>query len=307
MEDETAEGSDEGLIEHDDYDLGPAFEALHEFNDNMPELLSFNVITSFSIEGTTESDELIHLLCDVEEPSGHYRYGLATSRGAHADMLLLAGSEGQIGFGRVFTDSGDVTEIGPGRGWTGTAEWLRLGAGMAVSVLTRRNRSRQPGKDHGRVRADSHEALNDFLAHGGRIAVRSWRVAHAGWFPGVAGARIEVWGGIVAAGVISYAAVAAAYARTGPLPLWRPSRACRQRTIWHSSACSRQTERTSIWGQLPSSRTSLRPRRRSCRPTCRTVSLRRNSSSGEFEQRDDARGLRLVLGERWRGGGHLGV
>jgi hypothetical protein len=65
------------------------------------------------MDGLTDPDEEVHLLTDVREPSGRYRDGLLITSGRRATSLLLASSNGQVGHGKIFTENGKASEVGP--------------------------------------------------------------------------------------------------------------------------------------------------------------------------------------------------
>lgn len=66
--------------------------------------------------------------------------------------------------------------------------------------------------------AAEHAPLQEYLARSGHsIGIRSWLIESDRPFPGVAGARLEIWSGVQAVGLISYERVAAAYKSDGTI------------------------------------------------------------------------------------------
>lgn len=185
---------------------------------DIPDSLSFNCIYSFSMEGLTDSDEEVHILTDVREPSGIYHEGLLITSGPRATSLLLTVSDGNISHGRILTENGKVSQVGPRPGWTTREEWVQVAIEIAVGTLLRRNESRSPGFHNDRVRADEHLPLLEYGARTGcSIRLRSWRLADTIAVPGAEGARIELWTGVLADGVITYSAIAAGYRNDGTI------------------------------------------------------------------------------------------
>lgn len=193
-------------------------DALRSSGLDIPNDLSFNAIYNFSVDGLTDPDEEVHILTDVCEPSGRYRDGLLITSGGRVMSLLLAASDGTTGHGRLLTESDKVYEIGPRPGWSSRDEWVKVAIETAVRTLMRRNESRTPGFDSDRVRADEHLPLLEFKVRSGcRIRLRSWRLADTVALPDVEGARVELWTGVLAEGVITYSAIAAGYRADGTI------------------------------------------------------------------------------------------
>jgi hypothetical protein len=193
-------------------------EALRSSTLNVPNHLSFRCIYRFSREGLTDPDDGVHILTDVREPSGRYRDGLLITSGGRATTLLLAGSDGKIGHGRILTENGKTSDVGPRPGWSTRDEWAKVAIKTAVHTLMRRNESRSPEFDSDRVQADEHLPLLEFKARTGcGIRLRSWRLADTTAVPDAEGARIEHWTGVLADGVITYAEIAAGYREDGTI------------------------------------------------------------------------------------------
>jgi hypothetical protein len=193
-------------------------EALRSSTLDTPDQLSFSAIYSFSMEGLTEPDEGVHILTDVREPSGRYRDGLLITSGGRATTLLLAGSDGKIGHGRILTENGKTSDVGPRPGWSTHDEWAKIAIKTAVHTLMHRNESRSPEFDTDRVQADEHLPLLEFKARTGcGIRLRSWRLADTTAVSDAEGARIELWTGVLADGVITYADIAAGYREDGTI------------------------------------------------------------------------------------------
>jgi hypothetical protein len=170
------------------------------------------------MEGLTDSDEEVHILTDVREPSGRYHDGLLITSGGRATSLLLAGSNGQIGHGRILAEDGHVSEVGPRPGWSTRDEWAQVAIKTAIHTLMRRNESRSPDFTNDRVRGAEHLPLLEFKARTGcPIRLRSWRLADTIAVSDAEGARIELWTGVLADGVISYSEIAAGYREDGTI------------------------------------------------------------------------------------------
>jgi hypothetical protein len=193
-------------------------DALRSSRLDIPEGLSFNVFYNFSADGLTDPDEEVYLLTDVHEPSGLYRDGLLMTSSGRPTSLLLAGSDGTTGHGRIFTESSKASDIGPRPGWSTRDEWAKVAIETAVRTLTRRNEAREPGFDSDRVRADEHLPLLEFKARTGcGIRLRSWRLADTVAVPDAESARVELWTALLADGVITYSNIAAGYRDDGTI------------------------------------------------------------------------------------------
>lgn len=194
----------------------PLLDALRSSALDVPKKLSFNAIYNFSMDGLTDPDEEVHVLTDVREPSGRYRDGLLIVVDGRATSLLLA--DGKTGHGRIFTEGGEVSDVGPRPGWSTRDEWAEIAIEIAVHTLTRRNESRNPGFVSGRVRADEHLPLLEYKARTGcGIRLRSWRLADTVAVPDAEGTRVELWTGVLADGLITYSAIAAGYRDDGTI------------------------------------------------------------------------------------------
>lgn len=193
-------------------------DALRSSTLDFPNALSFSVIYEFSMDELTDPDEDVSVLTDVREPSGRYRDGLLITKDGHATSLLLAGSNGTIGHGRIFTEGGKVSNVGPCPGWSTRDEWTVVAIETAVHTLMRRNESRNPGFDSDRVRTDEHLPLLEFKARTGcGIRLCSWRLADTIAVPDVDGTRVEPWTGVLADGLITYSHIAAGYRADGTI------------------------------------------------------------------------------------------
>jgi hypothetical protein len=123
-----------------------------------------------------------------------------------------------VGTGRIFTGNGEASEVGPRPGWSTREEWAKAAIETAVRTLTRRNEARDPGFDSDRVRADEHLPLVEFKARTGcGMRLRSWRLADTVAVPDADGARVELWTGVLADGVITYSEIAAGYRGDGTI------------------------------------------------------------------------------------------
>lgn len=192
--------------------------AVHASMLDVPENLSFDVLHTFSMDDLTDPGEEVHILHDVREPSRRYRYGLLVTSGERASTLLLTGTNGDTGHGLVLTEGGGTSEVGPRPGWATTEEWVEVAVETAVNMLMRRNESRNPEFESDRVRAHEHLPLLEYKERTGcPIRVRSWRLSKSVAIPDVEGARVELWTGILADGVITYAAIAAGYHGDGTI------------------------------------------------------------------------------------------
>jgi hypothetical protein len=193
-------------------------DALRSSRLDVPDELYFNVFYNFSEDGLTDPDEEVYLLTDVHEPSGLYRDGLLITSSGRPTSLLLAGSDGTTGHGRIFTESSKASDIGPRPGWSTRDEWAKVAIETAVRTLTRRNEARDSGFGSDRVRADEHLPLVEFKARTGcGIRLRSWRLADTIAVPDAEGARVELWTGVLANGVITYSNIAAGYRDDGTI------------------------------------------------------------------------------------------
>jgi hypothetical protein len=74
----------------------------------------------------------VHILTDIREPSGQYRDGLLITSGERATTLLLAGSDGKIGHGRILTENGTASDVGPRPGLSTRDEWAKVAIKTAV-------------------------------------------------------------------------------------------------------------------------------------------------------------------------------
>jgi hypothetical protein len=158
----------------------------------------------------------VYLLTDVIELSGRYRDGLLITVGGRATICLLA--DRNSGNGRVFTEGGEVSDVGPRPGWSTRDEWAEIAIEIAVHTLMRRNESRDPAFESDRVRAVEHLPLLEFKARTGcGIRLRSWRLAETVAVPDVNGARVELWTGLLADGLTTYSAIAAGYRDDGTI------------------------------------------------------------------------------------------
>jgi hypothetical protein len=115
-----------------------------------------------------------------------------------ATTMVLGASDGRNGLLKVFTDDGGVSDIEPAPAWS-PADREAFAIGMARSSLERRNSHRANASGSGRVAAADHDALREFMARSShRIGIRSGRVDDDRPFPGVEGARLEIWSAVTA-------------------------------------------------------------------------------------------------------------
>lgn len=198
--------------------LDALLDVLRSSTLDLPNELAFNVIYQFTVEGLTDPGEEVHVLTDVCEPSGRYHYGLLINSGRRITSFLLAGSDGTIGHGRILSEGGDACDVGPRPGWSTCDEWVQVAIETAIRTLMRRNEGRSPDFANDRVRAGDHLPLLEYKARTGcGIRLRSWRLADTAVVPEVEGARVELWTGVLADGVITYSAIAAGYRADGTI------------------------------------------------------------------------------------------
>ncbi len=186
-------------------------------NPQVPAKLAFSVSRSITIDDVTDRGEVIHVLPEVREPTGLYRNGLIITVDDMATTMVLGASDGRSGLLKVFTDDGGVSDIEPAPAWSPDG-WEDFAIEMARSSLERRNSHRTNVSGTGRVAAADHGPLREFMARSShRIGIRSWLVDGDRPFPGVEGARLEIWSAVAAVGPVTYGRVAAGYGADGTI------------------------------------------------------------------------------------------
>ena len=145
-------------------------DALRSSTLDFPNALSFSVIYEFSMDEMTDPDEEVSVLTDVREPSGRYRDGLLITKDSHATSLLLAGSNGTIGHGRIFTEGGKVSNVDFMRYQPGPSAAPTTAAAPAATVAQSQSWRQLPCR-----RGHSAAVARALIAISGRVPAETTR------------------------------------------------------------------------------------------------------------------------------------